>query len=269
MKAQRTRKPWTARRIHLWIAVAVAIPMLLVALSGILISMRSITRIQVPSSWTGAERTPDRLPTIAYLEGPGEARWIGNAQGLWRIDGTTARAIDAFDGQEVIALAARPGHDEPVVATRMAVWTLAEGGQWKAMLRGRVRQLASLADGRVLAIAGGRGEMAAGRPMVSADGIQWTPYGPAMKAARALPPLENPTVPLHHFMRELHSGAYFVGKGPGEIAWSGVLGGVLGTLTLTGLWMWLRTERRRAAERRAASSPAGTPSLQTSLSRSA
>jgi uncharacterized iron-regulated membrane protein len=65
-----------------------------------------------------------------------------------------------------------------------------------------------------------------------------------------LPKLENPTVALHQFMREVHSGAYVFGKGPGEMAWSNVMGWVLIALCLTGLWMWLKREKQRGEERR-------------------
>jgi hypothetical protein len=51
------------------------------------------------------------------------------------------------------------------------------------------------------------------------------------------------------FMREIHSGAYLFGKGPGEIIWSNVLGWILVTLSLTGLWMWLRVERQKSKNR--------------------
>jgi hypothetical protein len=130
----------------------------------------------------------------------------------------------------------------------MAVWSQADG-QWKSLLKGRVRQLSTLASGQVLAIAGGRGDMADGKPMVSSDGQQWQPYQKALMANSAMPPLENPRVALHQFMREIHSGAYWFGKGIGEMIWSNILGLVLASLSLTGLWMWLKVERQKAIKR--------------------
>jgi hypothetical protein len=242
------RKPWTARRIHLWVAVILAIPMTLIAVSGVLIAMRSVSTVQVPMSWLGAEAVPDHLPISAYLEMPNGVAWIGNAQGLNRIQGGQTQGVAAFAGQEIVALALLPDHPMPVVATKMAVWT-EQGGVWQAGLRGRVRQLTTLSDGQVLAIAGGRGEMAFGRAMATRDGAEWKVYGRAMKANKTLPALENPTVSLHQWMRELHSGAYFFGKGPGEMVWSNVFGWVLTLLALTGLWMWWQVERRKARER--------------------
>jgi hypothetical protein len=238
-------KPWTARRIHLWVAVILAIPMIVVAVSGVLIAMRSVSHVKVPLSWLGAEAVPDRLPINAYLEMPGGVVWIGNLQGLNQVTQGETKQIEHFAGQEVVGLAALPNTDMPVVATKMAVW-VETNGVWKPVLRGRVRQLSILANGQVLAIAGGRGELAAGRPMVTEDGQKWLPYGRAMQSNKALPVLDNPRVALHQFMRELHSGAYFFGKGPGEMIWSNLLGWVLVLLSLTGLWMWWKVQQQKA-----------------------
>ena len=245
------RKPWTARRIHLWIAIILAIPMLLMSATGVLISLRSVTDLKVPMTWMGSETIPERLPITAYLETPDGTIWIGNAQGLYRVRDGKAEPVESFAGQEVVGLAQLRVATTPMVATRMAVWT-PEDDQWKAVRRGRVRQLGNLPDGQVLVISGGRGEMADSKPMVSGDGQQWRAHGRALQASKLLPRLTDPKVALHQFMRELHSGAFFLGKGRGEMTWSSILGGVLALLSLTGLWMWVRVERQKARERRVA-----------------
>jgi hypothetical protein len=241
-------KSWTARRIHLWIGIILAIPMALMAITGSLISMRSIGNIDVPMSWLGSESIPEHLPITAYLETSDGAIWLGNAQGLSQIKDQQITPVGHFAGQEIVGLAALQGSATPIVATKMAVWSQADG-QWKSLLKGRVRQLSTLASGQVLAIAGGRGDMADGKPMVSSDGQQWQPYQKALMANSAMPPLENPRVALHQFMREIHSGAYWFGKGIGEMIWSNILGLVLASLSLTGLWMWLKVERQKAIKR--------------------
>ncbi|MBU3565616.1 PepSY domain-containing protein [Polynucleobacter sp. MWH-HuK1] len=240
----KNKNPWTMRRAHFWVGTILALPFLLMALSGIFISMRSVTNIKVPLSWSGAEKVPERLPVMAYLEISNEIAWIGNAQGLHKVSNGNAEEVTHFSGQEIMFLAALPNKPLPLVATRMAVWSPTSNGEWKPLIRGRVRQLSSLPDGRVLAIAGGRGEMADGKPMATFDGMHWEPYMPVMKANRDLPALENPKIALHQWMRELHSGAYFWGKGVGEMIWSNILGWVLAILVLTGLWMWIKTLKR-------------------------
>jgi uncharacterized iron-regulated membrane protein len=49
------------------------------------------------------------------------------------------------------------------------------------------------------------------------------------------------------------------GKGPGEMAWSNVMGWVLILLCLTGLWMWFKREKQKGEERRRIQNQ-GTPS---------
>lgn len=254
----KTGKPWTARRIHLWIGVILAVPMTLMAITGILIAMRSVTHIQVPMRWLGAETIPDRLPINVFAQGPDGAAWIGNAQGLFRVAGGEARLTPHFEGQEVVGLAFPVGATTPVVATRMAVWAESDGG-WSPTRRGRVRQLTTLPDGKVLTVAGGRGELADGKPFVTSNGRDWAPYQPALQANMALPPLDDPKVALHQAMRELHSGAWFLGKGPGEMIWSNLMGWVLAGLSLTGLWIWLKAERVKARKRVAAAVPVAAP----------
>lgn len=244
-------KPWTARRIHLWISIILAVPMTMMAVSGMLIAMRSVTRITVPLSWLSAETTPERLPINAFAHAADGSIWIGNAQGLYHVTPGGATPVAHFAGQEVVAMAFPAGSSQPVVATRMAIWADRDGA-WTPTRRGRVRQLVTLPDGRVLAISGGRGEMADDKPFVTPNGIDWTPYMPALKANAQLPPLENPRVGLHQVMRELHSGAFFFGKGPGEMIWSNLMGWVLTLLSLTGLWMWIKAERVKARKRLAA-----------------
>lgn len=242
------RKSWTVRRVHLWIGISLAIPMALMAITGILISMRGITAIDVPMSWSSSEAMPKHLPVSAYVETSDGTMWLGNAQGLNSITAAQVQVIKQFAGQEIVALAALPNHQFPIVATKMAVWS-ENNGNWQAVMKGRVRQLSTFANGQVFAIAGGRGELADGKPMITADGQQWQPYQAPIAANNQLPDLENPRIPLHQLMREIHSGAFWFGKGIGEMMWSNVLGWILVGLSLTGLWVWLKVERQKAAKR--------------------
>lgn len=263
------RKPWTARRIHLWVATLFALPMTLMAVSGVLISIRTLSDIKVPMSWMSSETVPDRLPITAYAETADRRRWIGNAQGLWVVSGGQSQAVDAFSGQAIVGLAVARGQSTPIVATSMALWS-GQDGPWQVHSRGRVRQIGNLADGRVFAVAGGRGEMANGRALSTEDGINWTPYGPAMQANKSLPAIAEPRVALQQWMRELHSGAYFFGKGKGEIGWGNAMAWTLALLSLTGLWIWWRSQRRTdgvaqrapAARRRAPSTDGATAGTQ-------
>jgi len=240
------RKSFTVRSVHRWVAIVLAIPFVVMAVSGILIGMRSVMQTKVPLSWVASEDVPNQLPVMAYLEALDGSTWIGNAQGLSQVVPGQVKAIPEFSGQEVVGLAQLSNQPWPIVATRMAVWFRSADGNWTAVKRGRVRQLSRLSDGRVLAIAGGRGEFADGKPWVTADGIRWDLHKPAIMANSQLPPLQDPKVALHQFMRSVHSGAFFVGKGPGEMVWSNVMGWILIGLCLTGGLLWYKRPRKRS-----------------------
>ena len=111
----KTKKSWNVRRIHLWVGICLAIPMALMAVSGILIAMRSVSTVQVPMSWLGSGAVLNQLPIITYLETADGAAWIGNVQGLNKVVGDVVESIPKFAGEEVVGLAAIPGNAFPIV----------------------------------------------------------------------------------------------------------------------------------------------------------
>lgn len=233
-------KQLTSRRLHLWLALLILVPLLVMSVSGIVIALRgAMPPISVPLSWMGAEKLPSSLPMTAFVETTDGKVWIGTAQGVSSVADGKVLSLDAFKGQEIVALAQLNNHPSPIVATKMAVWVLQDGA-WVAMQRGRVRMLSRLTNGSVLAIVGGRGEFADGKPLITDDGVHWKPYQTAIQANSQMPPLTDPSVALHMFMRELHSGAYFFGKGLGEWLYSGAIGILLMVLLITGMMMAIK-----------------------------
>lgn len=72
----------------------------------------------------------------------------------------------------------------------------------------------------------------------------------AMMASKMLPPIDNPRVSLTALARDLHTGGTFFGRS-GELWWDNILGGVLAAIGLTGIWIWLKNERRKVQVRAA------------------
>lgn len=153
-----------------------------------------------------------------------------------------------FAGQEIVGLAAFSVSHAPVVATKMAIrvesGTILEG----RYLRGRVRQRRAgwprywrlrVAVARWPQADHGHAELA------------WTGtvYGRAMQANKSLPALEHP-VALHQFMRELHSGAYFIWQRPGNGLERSL--GVVDCACPDGLWMWWKIQQQKAVPARGA-----------------
>jgi hypothetical protein len=143
-----------------------------------------------------------------------------------------------------VALAQFTQSAMPIVATKMAIWVY-EGDAWKSPLKGRVRMLSKQQNGNILAIVGGRGEFADGKAMLTQDGIHWAPYQTAITANELLPALSDPQVALHMFMRELHSGSFFFGKGMGEWVYNSTIGAILLMLLITGMIIWIRMMIRK------------------------
>lgn len=244
----------SARKVHTWIGIGLAIPMTLIAVTGMVLGFRGpdIMRLTVPARWVpGYAAASERQVTAFYRDSTGTA-WVGTSDGLWTMANKVLTRVEHFGGQSIVAIVGGPA-GSPIVGTVNGVWSLV-GGQWQVGVRGRLHTLATQADGSVVAVAGGRTELAATRPMVTTDGVNWEMLRPAMMASRMLPPVENPRLTLTALARDLHTGSTFFGRS-GEVWWDNLLGGVLATIGLTGLWIWLRNERRkvqvRAAQRAA------------------
>jgi hypothetical protein len=243
--AQTMGKPWTARRIHLWLAVILALPLLLTAVTGVVLAFRGpeVMTLGIPAKWLPGGVASQAQQISAYLPAKDGGQWVGTMTGLWQIKDGQAVAVQPFAGMEIVALAPVASGDAPVVGVKMAVWAM-QDGKWQPSRRGRVRNLMGLPDGSVFAIVGGRGDAAESKPFVSADGVHWQPAAQANQAVAQLPAQTDARVPLVQLVRDLHSGVFIVGQA-GSRWWNMLLGVVLSTLGLTGLLMWLRTERRK------------------------
>ncbi len=224
---------------HRRLALLLALPLMLVVISGLLIASRHLGDLQVPMSWM-FRKPPQRLPMSVYLPLPDGSAWIGTPQGLKHLGTDRLQNESAFDGLEITALASLPDHPYPVVATRTALWSRTTEGPWEMRLRGRVRQLSLNGQGELLVIIGGEGPISESHALHSADGHSWFADPAAQRAARSLPALNDPTVRLSQFATELHSGTFLLGRGTGELIWTLTLGGALLLLTLSGFWIaWI------------------------------
>ena len=241
------KKPWTARRIHLWLAVILAMPLLLTAVTGVILGFRGPPAMGagIPAKWIPGKELDVPPQVTAYLVARDGSQWVGTMTGLWHIKDNQPQAVPQFAGSEVVALAPIAASEAPVVGLKMAVWAMQDGKWQAAQQRGRVRSLVGLPDGTAFAIVGGKGDTAESKPFTSTDGVTWQPAHPVNQAVAQLPLQADYNVPLVQLARELHTGAIFVGR-EGEKWWNTVLGVVLSILGLSGLLMWLRTERRKA-----------------------
>lgn len=241
---------FTARKIHTWIGIGLAIPMTLIAVTGIILGYRGpdIMRLTVPARYVPGYASAAERRVTAFVEDREGRAWIGTEDGLWTREKGELREVEHFHGQRVQAIATAPTAT-PVIGTVNGVWSFVDG-EWRAGVRGRLHTLTTRHDGAVIAISGGRTELAMTRPMISTDGVTWEPLKAAMMAGRQLPPSTDPRVSVTAIARDLHTGFTFFGRA-GEVWWDTLLGGILAAIGLTGLWIWLKNERRKVVVRSA------------------
>jgi hypothetical protein len=221
--------------LHRRLVLLLALPLLLLTLSGLLIESRHFAEVQVPMSWM-FRQSPDLLPVTHFLPLPDGSTWIGTPRGLLHVDPVKPNQIhseSAFAGLEITALARLRDQPFPIVATQTALWSRSAEGPWEMRLRGRVHQLSLQDNGELLLILGGTQDLSETRAMRSCDGISWLPHPAAQQAARSMPALQQPTVGLHQFATELHNGSFLFGHGTSGRIWTLLLGS--GLLLLLGI----------------------------------
>jgi hypothetical protein len=245
MQYRSTGRALHARRIHLWIALTLVLPLWVMSVTGALMSWRSVLAVQVPAAWLGSGAAMRQAAVNAVWAGRDGTVWIGRGQGLAHVTNGESQAIGEFRGLEVLALVADPRHDTPLILTRDGVWARGVSG-WTLTYKGRVRQLSSQVDGSALVLTMARGDTSGQQTYVSHDGVHWASDSTLLAALDRSPIDDAPTVPLNQLVKEIHSGAYLLGRGPGEMAWGSLLSSGLALVMSAGLWVWgRRTLMRR------------------------
>jgi len=240
----------TGRKFHTWLGIGLGIPMTLIAVTGMLLGFRGpdIMRLTIPAKWVPGYSSATQQQVLAFYRDTTGTGWVGTTDGLWTLSKRVLTPVPHFTGQRVVAITGGPA-GSPIVGTVNGVWSLVNGS-WQVGVRGHLHALIAQADGSVVAIAGGRTELAQTRSMVSRDGVTWEILRPAMMASKMLPPVDAPRLSLTALARDLHTGSTFFGRS-GEVWWDNLLGGALAAIGLTGLWIWLKNELRKVDIRRA------------------
>jgi len=234
--------PRSARSIHLWVSVLLALPMLIVALTAILIAhdkALGLKEIQLPAAWVPGGAKAEEAELRAYWP-LGDAAYLGGKGGLLRQQGAALQPVEGLRGdvRALLGLA-----DGTVLAAGQRGLYRVQGLQAERLLRGDFWTLSRQPDGSLLAV-GKEGKD--GLALRSTDGQDWQPtLAPELQQLAALQPAPQ-TVSLGKLVMDLHTGKAFFGKRY-EWIWIDLLGATLALLGLTGLWMWWRAQRRQAS----------------------
>jgi hypothetical protein len=241
-----------SRSWHAWISVALAIPILIVSITAIFLAHEhslGLKEVPVAAQWLPGYRAQpgaQRWEVRAALVARDGATWLGTKAGLLRVAGGEGRAVQPLEGIEVRGLAETP--DGILVATKRGVW-LGRGDDWRLLEKGESWSVTRAADGKLSATTRERGMI------VSRDGgksWQESPQALAVLATLPAPPPEEIT--LGKLMIDMHTGKAFLGK-ESMWAWIDLIGIVMTFLGITGVYMWWRGQKRKAASAAAQRTP--------------
>jgi hypothetical protein len=250
----RTRSParWSFgsfRGWHLWLSIALSLPILIVALTAIFIAhgkSLGLKEIQVNAGWLpgmGAGK-PDEAEPRALWVAPDGVQWLGTKAGLYRVRGEQVERVEDLGRADVRGMVGLDAH--LVVATTKGLYRVAQvTGAGERVVRGDFWSVASTPQGLV---AVGKNDQL----LHSNDaGLSWNGHEAGASAAQRVAAGMTSgdggaTVPLSKLVMDLHTGKAFLGK-QYEWVWIDLIGATMALLTLTGLVMWWRGQRRKAA----------------------
>lgn len=234
-----------ARSWHTWASIILALPILIVGASAVFIAHKK--SLNTDDITVNAKWLPGYLTEDAKAKGP-EARaalttsagvtYVGTQEGLYRLDGDKLVAVEALAGVPVRGLA-ESGFGI-VAAAKNGIW-LAQRGEWTRVHKGDAWNAGSRADGSVVVSIKDKGLL------ISSDGKKWQ-VDPVLAAALAAMPTDaaEKPLPLGKLIMDLHTGQAFFGK-KGEWIWIDLIGIAMCLLAMTGVYMWWRAEKRKAA----------------------
>jgi hypothetical protein len=238
---------FTARSWHKWTSLIVALPILIVAVTAIFISHRkalAIDDMNVAAGWLpgyqAASAQKGRNEARASLISASGETYVGTMSGLYRLTGAQLVAIEELTGTQIRGLAEAPWGR--VAAAKGGIW-LEQDGKWQRVLKGDAWSAASQPDGSIVVAIRDKGLLA------SSDGRRWQADAQLAAALAALPAGSEP-ITLGKLVMDLHTGKALFGK-DGEWIWIDLVALSLSLLALTGVYMWWRGQRRRAAQRSA------------------
>lgn len=235
------------RSWHLWLSIALSLPILTVALTAIFIAHDkelSLKETRVNAGWLpGMEAGSGRgLESRALWTSAAGESWLGTRQGLYRVSDGRAQRIEELGYADVRAL--QPQGEALIVATPRGLYRVERSnGRAERVAKGDFWSLSSDAQG--MTAVGRDGQF------LRSQGGDWQPYAPGSAAGEAVSAAmasadDAGQVPLSKVVMDLHTGKAFFGK-TYEWIWIDLIGATMALLTITGLVMWWRGQRRKVA----------------------
>jgi hypothetical protein len=220
------------RNWHTWGSIALGLPLLLVGLTTFFIAHeKSLGTKEMTIPLDGISGEPAEIRASARI---GNEQWLGTKDGVFRLQGEHASLLDGSPQDEIRGMVSAGG--AVLLAGKKALWRYADG-QATQVYKADCWQVAAHQEGYAAACKD------VGL-LVSEDGKTWQARAvqfPAQAEATG-----QAGIPLSKIIMDMHTGKLFFGK-QYEWIWIDLLGLACVGLGLTGLVMWMRGRRQRAA----------------------
>lgn len=238
---------------HIWLSIALSLPILIVGLTAVFIAhdkALGLKSLHVPASWSPMSQPTswhrnDTEVRALWSDAQG-TQWLGSKMGLYRI-GPEGAPTPIVGPSEVRA----------VHGVGSALLVAAKNGLWRVE-PGEITAH-RLASGEFWSVtATPEGLLAVPKEadvLVSQDeGRHWQTWEPAVQATEQLAAIlamqadsGQRTITVSKLVMDLHTGKAFFGK-QYEWIWIDLIGAAMVLLTVTGLVMWWRSQRRKVAQ---------------------
>jgi hypothetical protein len=234
------------RSWHTWVSIILAVPIVLVSATAILIAHddglgTKTIAIGEPKIVSGAPEVMDHGYELrAYSELSSGHQLYGTKYGLiMRAPGKPAEAVEAIGSTDVRDIANVDG--QIFVATIKGLWRMSPGGEWSKVAAGDFWTVSG--SGTAIQAVSKKDGL-----LESRDGGQTFAAAPGASEALSAFAGQNgaPPYTLNKLVMDIHTGKLFFGK-EYEWIWIDLVGGVMVFLTISGLIMWRRAERRKAS----------------------
>lgn len=233
-----------SRSWHIWTSLILSLPILIVAATAVFIAHKKALGtddVPVAAGWlpgyqAASAKTGRNEPRASLLMASGET-YIGTLNGLYRLAGEQLVAVEALAGTQVRGLAEAPWGR--VAAAKNGIW-LEHDGQWQRVHKGDAWSATSQPDGSIVVALKDKWLLK------SNDGHHWQTDARLVTALASLPVEAAEPITLAKLIIDLHTGKALFGK-DGEWIWIDLVGLAMSLLALTGVYMWWRAERRKAA----------------------
>jgi hypothetical protein len=226
----------SARRWHGGLAIILVFPVVLMALTAILIAhgkSLNTRNIYLNPNWLpGYQRNiAGNQQDIRGLIAKQNGWWLLTRAGLFDIAGNTATLVPALADKDIRAIVATP---QGVLALSDSGLWREQQGRWTQIVQGNVMQASGNAD-TIVIIVRGKG------PLQSHDGgTTWTSLKPVVNAALAQNPAlsqQADKISLAQMIRDIHRGVAFAGDKTQWI-WVDTIALLLIFMSGSGMMMW-------------------------------